>query len=124
MRKEVKKMHKYSEQIRFICKYKLEIINDVENLKKQKKEELQKNLNARNRLYYKRQKLDDESKKDVITKEIINVTAAIEKIRKEINLCDEIGDKSRNMKEQIKEMKEKEQEKIKEKKKKDRKCER
>ena len=124
MRKEVKKMHKYSEQIRFICKYKLETINDVENLKKQKKEELQKNLNARNRLYYKRQKLDDESKKDVITKEIINVTAAIEKIRKEINLCDEIGDKSRNMKEQIKEMKEKEQEKIKEKKKKDRKCER
>ena len=37
MREEIKKMDKYSEQIRFICKYKLETINDVENLKEQKK---------------------------------------------------------------------------------------
>lgn len=127
MREAVKKMDKYSEQIRFICKYKLETINDIENLKDQKKEELQKILNIRNRLYYKRQKLDNESDKDVVTKEIINVTSAIEKVRKEIRLCDEIGDNARKMKEQIKEMKEREQEKVKvkdkklkEKKKKDR----
>ena len=126
MREEVKKMDKYSEQIRFICKYKLETINDVENLKEQKKEELQKTLNTRNRLYYKRQKLDNESEKDVVTKEIISVTSVIEKVRKEIKLCDEIGDNSRKMKEQIKEMKKKKQEKIKikEKKKKDRRYER
>ena len=62
-----------------------------------------------------------------MTKEIINVTSAIEKVRKEIRLCDEIGDNARKMKEQIKEMKEREQEKVKvkdkklkEKKKKDR----
>lgn len=118
MRAEVKKMDKYSEQIRFICKYKLENINDIENLKEQKKEELQKILNTRNRLYYKRQKLDSESEKDVFTKEIISVTSVVDKVRKEIKLCDEVGDNSRKMKEQIKEMKEKEQEKreIKEKK--------
>ncbi len=113
MREEVKKMHKYSEQIRFICKYKLETINDIENLKEQKKEELQKTLNIRNRLYYKRKKLDNESEKVVVTKEIISVTSVIEKVRKEIKLCDEIGDNSRKMKEQIKEMKKKKQEKIK-----------
>ena len=113
MREEVWKMHKYSEQIRFICKYKLETINDVENLKEQKKEELQKILNTRNRLYYKRQKLDNESEKEVITKEIINVTSVVEKVRKEIKMCDEVGNNSRKMKEQIKEMREKEQEKIK-----------
>lgn len=126
MRAEVKKMHKYSEQIRFICKYKLETINDVENLKEQKKEELQKILNTRNRLYYKRQKLDNESEKDVVTKEIISVTSVVEKIRKEIKLCDEVDDNARKMKEQIKEMKEKEQEriKIKEKKKIDRRYDR
>lgn len=33
MRAEVKKMDKYSQQIRFICKYKLETINDIDNLK-------------------------------------------------------------------------------------------
>ena len=68
MRAEVKKMEKYSEQIRFICKYKLETINDVENLKEEKKEELQVTLNTRNRLYYKRQKLDNESEKMLLLK--------------------------------------------------------
>lgn len=113
MRAEVKKMDKYSEQIRFICKYKLETINDIENLKEQKKEELQKTLNTRNRLYYKRQKLDNESEKDAVTKDIISVTSVIDKIRKEIKLCDEVGDNARKMKEQIKEIKERKQEKIK-----------
>lgn len=107
MRAEVKKMHKYSEQIRFICKYELETINDVENLKEQKKEELQKILNTRNRLYYKRQKLDNESEKDVVNKEIISVTSVIEKVRKDIRLCDKVSNNARKMKEQIKEMKEK-----------------
>ena len=121
MRAEVKKMHKYSEQIRFICKYKLEAIKDIENLKEQKKEELQKTLNARNRLYYKRQKLDNESEKDVITKEIISVTSVVDKIRKEIKLCDEVDDNVPRMKEQIREPEEKSKKKQK---KKDRKYER
>ena len=115
MRAEVKKMDKYSEQIRFICKYKLETINDIDSLKEQKKEELQKILNTRNRLYYKRQKLDNESEKDVVTKEIISVTSAIEKVRKEIKLCDEVGDNARKMKRQIKELQEREKQKSKEK---------
>ena len=129
MRAEVKKMDKYSEQIRFICKYKLETINDIENLKEQKKEELQKTLNTRNRLYYKRQKLDNKSEKDSVTKEIINVTSVLQKVRKEIRLCDDIYDSVPKMKEQIKEVDEKENEiakekKLKVKKKKDRRYER
>lgn len=120
MRAEVKKMDKYSEQIRFICKYKLETINDIDNLKEEKKEELQKTLNTRNRLYYKRHKLDNKSEKDVVTKDIIMVTSIVDKIRKEIKLCDEVGDNARNMREQIKQMKEREKVKGKEKKKKDR----
>ena len=115
MRAEVKKMDKYSEQIRFICKYELETINDVENLKEQKKEELQKILNTRNRLYYKRQKVDNESEKDVVTKEIISVTSVLQKVRKEIKLCDEVGNNSRKMKEQIRELNDKEKQKVKEK---------
>ena len=108
MREAVKKMDKYSEQIRFICKYKLETIHDIDNLKEQKQEELQKTLNTRNRLYYKRQKIDNESEKDAVTKYIISVTSDIEKVRKGIKLCDEVEDNARKMKEQIKQMKEKE----------------
>ena len=72
-------------------------------------------MNIRNRLYYKRQKLDSEIEKDGVTKEIIDVTSVLTKVRKEIRLCDEIYDKVPKMKEQIRELDEKEKQKIKEK---------
>ena len=129
MRAEVKKMDEYSERIRFLCKYKIEMMSDVDNVKEKKQEEMQKILNIRNRLYYKRQKLDNESEKDSVTKEIIDVTSVLAKVRKEIKLCDEIYDKVPKMKKQIKEVDEKEKQKVKEKykklnKKKDRRHER
>ena len=130
MREEVKKKDKYSERIRFLCKYKIETMSDIDNVKEKKKEELQRLLNTRNRLYYKRQKLDNESEKDSVTKEIIDVTSILANVRKEIKLCDRIYDKVPKMKEQIRELDEKEKENAKEKeekklkKKKDRRYER
>lgn len=128
MRAEVKKMDEYSERIRFLCKYKIETMSDVDNIKEEKQEELQKILNIRNRLYYKRQKLDSGIEKDGVTKDIIDVTATLTRIRKEIRLCDKFYDDVPKMKEQIKELEDKEKQKIKEKeqekKKKDRRYER
>ena len=129
MREEVKKMDEYSEKIRFLCKYKIETMSDVDNVKEKKQEEMQNILNKRNRLYYKRQKLDNENEKDSVTKEIINVTSVLQKVRKEIRLCDDIYDSVPRMKKQIKEVDEKENEnakekKLKERKKKDRRYER
>lgn len=133
MREEVKKMDEYSERIRFLCKYKIEAMIDIDNVKEKKQGEMQKILNIRNRLYYKIQKLDNESEKDNVTKEIIEVTSVLAKVRKEIELCDEIYDGVPRMKEQIKELDDKEKKKInekeqekklKEKKKKDRRYER
>ena len=129
MREEVKKMDEYSKKIRFLCKYKIETMSDVDNVKEKKQEEMQNILNTRNRLYYKRQKLDNENEKDSVTKEIINVTSVLQKVRKEIRLCDDIYDSVPRMKKQIKEVDEKENEnakekKLKERKKKDRRYER
>ena len=130
MRAEVKKMDEYSERIRFLCKYKIVTMSDIDNVKEKKQEEMQKILNTRNRLYYKRQKLENESEKDSFTKEIINVTSVLAKVRKEIRLCDEIYDGVPKMKKQLKELDEKEKENAKEKeekklkKKKDRRYER
>ena len=124
MRAEVKKMDEYSERIRFLCKYKIETMSDVNNVKEKKQEEMKKILNARNRLYYKRQKLDSGDEKDSVTKEIIEVTAVLAKVRKEIRLCDEIYDGVLKMKEHIKEVDDKEKKKLKEKKKKDRRYDR
>ena len=109
-------MEEYSEKIRFLCKYKIETMSDVDNVKEKKQEEMQNILNTRNRLYYKRQKLDNESEKDSVTKEIINVTSVLQKVRKEIRLCDDIYDSVPRMKKQIKEVDEKENENDKEKK--------
>ena len=115
MRAEVKKMDEYSERIRFLCKYKIETMSDVDNIKEQKQEELQKILNIRNRLYYKRQKLNSGIEKDMVTKEIIDVTATLTRFRKEIRLCDKFYDDVPKMKEQIKEVDDKEKQNTKEK---------
>ena len=115
MRKEIKKMEQYSEKIRFLCKHKIETISDVESVKENKKEEMQKILNTRNRLYYKRQKLEDGIEKNEVTKLIINVTTEVTKVRKEIRMCNEICKNVPNMKEQLKELDEKERQVIEEK---------
>lgn len=107
MREEVKKMDEYSERIRFLCKYKIETMSDIDNVREKKQEEMQKILNIRNRLYYKRQKLDNESEKDSVTKEIIDVTSGLAKVRKEIRLCGEFYDDVPKMKEQIRKTEEK-----------------
>ncbi len=116
MRAEVKKMDEYSERIRFLCKYKIETMSGVDNVKEKKQEEMQNILNIRNRLYYKRQKLDNESEKDSITKEIIDATSVLTKVRKEIKLCNEIYDNVPKMKEQLRQIEEKKQEKVQKKK--------
>ena len=58
--------------------------------------------------------MNNESEKDSITKKIIDVTAVLTKVRKEIKLCDEIYNNVPNMKAQIKKVDEKEKQKIKE----------
>lgn len=108
MRADIRKMDMYSEQIRFMCKYKLETLNRINDVKNEKKEELQKYLNCRNRLYYKRKNLKEDDDKDLITKQIIAVTSELEKIRKELKMCDVIYDNSIKMRENIREMEEKE----------------
>ena len=116
MREEVKKMDEYSERIRFLCKYKLETVDNVDELKSKKLREKQDILNARNRLYYKRGKVDNETEKNEITKQIIAVTTELKRVKKEIRMCDEVTDNVPSMKEQIQQMEEKEQDKVQKKK--------
>lgn len=111
MQKAIKKMDFYSEQIRFMCKYKLETTDAVDELKKKKLREKQVVLNKRNKLYYHRNKCNNEEDKDAITKDIIHVTNMLKKVKKEIKLCEVIYNNVPEMKQQIKEVEDKEQEK-------------
>lgn len=124
MRQAIKKLDKYSEQVRFVCKNKIETMSDIDNIKEKKQEELKKILNIRNKLYYKRQKVDNENEKENITNQIIDITAVLTKVRKELKLCDEISNNVLKMKEQIKEMDKQEQENKLKENKKDRRYER
>ena len=75
-------------------------------------------LNKRNRLYYHRNKCNNEEDEDAITKDIIIVTDMLKKVKKEIKLCDVIYNNVTEMKQQIKEVEDRKQEKeIKQKKK-------
>lgn len=101
MREEVRKMDKYSEEIRFMCKYKINTIADIEKVKDERKDNLRLLDNQRNRLYYKRNKLNESKEKDEISKEIINVTEKMKKIKNELWYCKDIVDRSREMVEDI-----------------------
>lgn len=114
MRMTSKKLDKFSERVRFVCKYKLETVKDINNLKNDKQEELQKVLNIRNRLYYKRNNTESDIEKENITKQIIEVTSVLKSIRKELRLCDEIYVETSKIKEQIKELENKEKQKLQE----------
>lgn len=123
MREEVRKMDHFSEKIRFLCKYKLETIDNVDEFKEKKLREKQDILNSRNRLYYKRSNTDSEAEKDAITKKIMLVTTELNKVKKEIKMCDEVVDNAISMKEQVRELDNKEKEKELKQKKKDKRYE-
>ena len=82
MKKAIKKMDFYSEQIRFMCKYKLETTDAVDELKTKNLREKQIILNKRNKLYYYRNKCDNDEDRDAITKDIILVTDMLKKVKK------------------------------------------
>lgn len=84
MREEVSKMDRYSEEIRFMCKYKINTIADIEKVKDERKDNLRLLDNEGNRLYYKRNKLSESKEKDEISNKIINVTEKMKKIKKEL----------------------------------------
>ena len=117
MRKDIAKMDHYSELARFLCKYKLELAENVDELKDKKLREKQDILNTRNKLYYKRGNTENESEKGQITKQIIEVTKELDKVKKEIKMCDEVVDNAPKMREQIRHVEKKEQDKVQKKKK-------
>lgn len=85
-----------------MCKHGIETLNDVEVVKGRKIDKLRKLINERNRLYYRRGKLNDEVEKDEVSKKIIAVSEEIKSIRREIWHCREIADRSLKMIENVK----------------------
>ena len=108
MRAAVRKMEDYSQKNRFLAKYKITTLEEIENVKKEQKDNLRKYLNVRDKLYYKKKNLKTDEEKDAVYKEIIAVTEEIKKIRKEIKFCDEIEKSVPIIKDEINELEKRE----------------
>ena len=108
MRAEVRKMEDYSQKNRFLAKYKITTLEEIQNVKKEQEHNLRRYLNLRDKLYYKKKNLNTEEEKSAVYKEIIAITEQIKTIRKEIRFCDEIDKSVPVMKREIKELEERE----------------
>ena len=108
MRVEVRKMEDYSQINRFLAKYKITTLKDIECVKDEQEKNLNRHLNVRDELYYKKKNLNTDGEKDAVYKEIIAVTEEIKKIRKEIRFCNEIERSIPIIKKEIKELEERE----------------
>ena len=108
MRAEVRKMEDYSQKNRFLAKYKITTLEEIQNVKKEQEENLKKHLNLRDRLYYKKKNLNTDEEKDAVYKDIITITEQIKNIRKEIRFCNEIEKSVPAIKNEIKQLEERE----------------
>ena len=108
MRVAVRKMEDYSQKNRFLAKYKITTLDEIQNVKKEQENNLRKHLNLRDKLYYKKKNLNTDEEKDAVYKDIIAVTEQIKTIRKEIRFCNEIEKSVPITKNEIKELEERE----------------
>lgn len=90
MRTAVRKMEDYSRKNRFLAKYKIIILQELQNVNKEQEDNLKKHLNVRDKLYYKKKNSNTDEEKDAVYKEIIAAKEQIKTIRKEIRFCNEI----------------------------------
>ena len=104
MRAAVRKMEDYSQKNRFLAKYKITTLEEIQNVKNEQTENLRRYLNLRDKLYYKKKNLNTDEEKDAVYKEIIAVTEQIKAIRKEIRFCNEIEKSVPGIKKEIEDL--------------------
>ena len=104
MRAAVRKMEDYSQKNIFLAKYKITTLEEIQNVKKEQEDDLKKHLNVRDKLYYKKKKLNIDEEKDAVYKDIIAITEQIKAIRKEIRFCNEIEKSVSEIKKEIEDL--------------------
>ena len=76
-------------------------MKDVEDFKDKRKDELKDLYNERNRLYYKRKSITEDAEKDGVTEDIIKVTEKIKNAKKELYYCDNLIERSTQIRENV-----------------------
>jgi len=114
MKQEVRKMEKISEEIKFITRNNLKTGNELFSYKEELVKELNIQMKNRNSLRRKRKKADTGIEKQKICEDILVLSDKINFLKREVELCERIEERSIKIKKNIKEIEQKENEKGKE----------
>ena len=97
IRKEVKKLNEYSEQVRFMATNKIETKEDLENFAKNNYEVLSALKGKRENLWKKYHRVKTEEDKSIILAEINDIQPTIKELRKYDKYCKDIAKRSDSM---------------------------
>ena len=93
----IKKMNEFSEQVRFVCKNKLETEQDVIDFKKSVYEKITPLKNERENLWEKHKRAKTDKDKKAIEDEIVTISKKITPLAEDIRICDNILDRAERM---------------------------
>ena len=97
IRKEISKLDKYSEQVRFMANNNIETKEDLEYFSKSNYEEYRKLIGKRENLWKRYHRAKTEEDKSEILAEINNIQPVIKELRKYDKYCKDIKDRSESM---------------------------
>lgn len=93
----IKKMNEFSEQVRFVCKNKLETEQDVIEYKKSDYEKINPLKSERENLWKKHKKAKTDKDKETIENEIIAISKKITPLAEDIRICDNVLERAERM---------------------------
>lgn len=93
----IKKMNEFSEQVRFVCKNKLETEEDVIEYKKSAYEKINPLKSKRENLWKKHKRAKTDEDKKAIEDEIVAISKKITPLAEDIRICDNILERAKKM---------------------------
>lgn len=105
MRADIRKMDKFSEEAKLLANNKINTVIDLNNYMEEKQARLNETLGERDYLWKKRSKIHDENIRKQICNQISDKTEIINRLRKEVLLCEDIKTRIPKMKENIEQQK-------------------
>lgn len=102
LREDLIKLDTITKETKLLCHYRIDTAEQLFLLQGKMQEEMKQLSERRKRLRYRGRNIKDEKQKELLKKEIADVSKKIAKLREEIKLCDGIATRSEVVKEKLK----------------------
>lgn len=108
MKADIRKMDKFSEEAKLLATHKIETFDDLNKYIEENQNKLNESLGARDNLWKKRYRSDNENIRKEYCNQISVQTEIINRLRKEVLLCEDIKSRIPKIKENMEQLKKKE----------------